>query len=194
MGDPLDPSTNIGPAAPPTSATRCCRPSPSPPPTTAVSRARCTTAKAGADTGSGSGGYCPPQIFRVTPKAFPLDGSSSSNPNYGPGLVSGVGCSALCWPSPPSAPGTTTRRALANDSPYGLAHAVFTADQSRADAVAKRLRSGVVWQNCNQPLYPSTPLGCKRAVAQHGELGPRVLPPQDRHRRAPRPQLGLVGS
>ena len=64
--------------------------------------------------------------------------------------------------------------ALANDSPYGLAHAVFTADQSRADAVAKRLRSGVVWQNCIQPLYPSTPFGgCKQSGfgREYGELG-----------------------
>jgi len=63
---------------------------------------------------------------------------------------------------------------MANASPYGLGHTVFTGDQAQADAVATRLRSGVVWQNINQALYPSTPFGgCKQSGfgREYGELG-----------------------
>ncbi|KAJ8610867.1 hypothetical protein CTAYLR_009128 [Chrysophaeum taylorii] len=49
--------------------------------------------------------------------------------------------------------------ALANDSLYGLAHTVLTADQSRADRVATKLDAGVVWCNANQLLWPQTPFG-----------------------------------
>jgi gamma-glutamyl-gamma-aminobutyraldehyde dehydrogenase len=37
---------------------------------------------------------------------------------------------------------------IANDSPYGLAAAVWTADLSAAHTVARRLRAGTVWVNC----------------------------------------------
>ena len=49
--------------------------------------------------------------------------------------------------------------AAANASPYGLAHAVFTADRRRGDAAAAGLDAGVVWVNNNQLLWPSTPFG-----------------------------------
>ena len=37
---------------------------------------------------------------------------------------------------------------LANDSPYGLAAAVWTADLTTAHTVSRRLRAGTVWVNC----------------------------------------------
>jgi len=37
---------------------------------------------------------------------------------------------------------------MANDSPYGLAAAVWTADLTNAHTVARRLRAGTVWVNC----------------------------------------------
>uniref|UniRef100_A0A7S2DPQ1 Aldehyde dehydrogenase domain-containing protein n=1 Tax=Octactis speculum TaxID=3111310 RepID=A0A7S2DPQ1_9STRA len=49
--------------------------------------------------------------------------------------------------------------ALANDSPYGLAHAVMSTAPERLQMYRKKLRAGVIWENCNQPLYPTTPFG-----------------------------------
>ena len=40
--------------------------------------------------------------------------------------------------------------ALANDSPYGLAHAVLSADPERCERVGAQLEAGTVWLNCNQ--------------------------------------------
>jgi len=37
---------------------------------------------------------------------------------------------------------------IANDSPYGLAAAVWTADLTNAHTVARQLRAGTVWVNC----------------------------------------------
>merc|ERR1712187_386579 len=47
----------------------------------------------------------------------------------------------------------------ANASSYGLANAVFSADAERCSRVAARLKSGVVWANCSQPLFTTTPMG-----------------------------------
>ena len=41
----------------------------------------------------------------------------------------------------------------ANDSPYGLAAAVMSADPLRCARVARALRVGVVWHNCSQPCF-----------------------------------------
>lgn len=42
---------------------------------------------------------------------------------------------------------------LANESEYGLASALFSADPERCDRVRKALRSGIVWINCGQPAF-----------------------------------------
>ena len=43
---------------------------------------------------------------------------------------------------------------MANDTPYGLAGAVFTSDGSRALRVIKELRVGITWINCyNSSLF-----------------------------------------
>ena len=51
---------------------------------------------------------------------------------------------------------------LANASDYGLAAAVFSSDSSRCSSVASKLEAGVVWQNCSQVLFNSTPFGGKQ--------------------------------
>jgi len=48
---------------------------------------------------------------------------------------------------------------LANGTNFGLANAVFTADNTRLERVASRLHAGVVWKNCSQPIPCSMPFG-----------------------------------
>jgi acyl-CoA reductase-like NAD-dependent aldehyde dehydrogenase len=49
--------------------------------------------------------------------------------------------------------------ALANDTEYGLAAAVWTRDLRRAHTVARRLKAGTVWVNNYFKLDPSMPFG-----------------------------------
>jgi len=48
---------------------------------------------------------------------------------------------------------------MANATPYGLGNAVYSADASRCARVSSQLRSGIVWENCSNALFPSTPFG-----------------------------------
>jgi gamma-glutamyl-gamma-aminobutyraldehyde dehydrogenase len=49
--------------------------------------------------------------------------------------------------------------AVAGDTPYGLAAAVWTADLGAAHRVARRLRAGTVWVNCYEEGDLSVPFG-----------------------------------
>jgi aldehyde dehydrogenase (NAD+) len=48
---------------------------------------------------------------------------------------------------------------LANDTPYGLAGAVWTKDVHRAHRVAGKIRAGSVWINAYRVVAPSVPFG-----------------------------------
>lgn len=48
---------------------------------------------------------------------------------------------------------------IANDTPYGLAGAVWTKDIHRAHRVASRIRTGTVWINAYRAVAPSVPFG-----------------------------------
>jgi betaine-aldehyde dehydrogenase len=61
--------------------------------------------------------------------------------------------------------------ALANDSPYGLAGAVFTNDAARALRVIRKLRAGITWINAYHPTYNEAPWGGYKQSGIGRELG-----------------------
>jgi betaine-aldehyde dehydrogenase len=60
---------------------------------------------------------------------------------------------------------------LANDSPYGLAGAVFTSDAARAHRVIRKLRAGITWINAYHPTYNEAPWGGYKQSGIGRELG-----------------------
>ncbi|KAF1053264.1 MAG: Betaine aldehyde dehydrogenase [Stenotrophomonas maltophilia] len=60
---------------------------------------------------------------------------------------------------------------LANDSRFGLAGAVMSADPQRAARVANGLRAGIIWINCSQPTFTQAPWGGMKQSGIGRELG-----------------------
>jgi betaine-aldehyde dehydrogenase len=60
---------------------------------------------------------------------------------------------------------------LANDSRFGLAAAVMSGDDERAERVARAFRAGIVWINCSQPTFTEAPWGGYKQSGIGRELG-----------------------
>ncbi|MCD7825285.1 MAG: aldehyde dehydrogenase family protein [Clostridiaceae bacterium] len=61
--------------------------------------------------------------------------------------------------------------ALANDTVYGLAGAVFTNDMSKALRVIREIRAGITWINCYNPAFSEAPWGGYKMSGIGRELG-----------------------
>lgn len=60
---------------------------------------------------------------------------------------------------------------LVNDSRFGLAAAVMSADDARCERVASASRAGIVWINCSQPTFTEAPWGGYKSSGIGRELG-----------------------
>lgn len=60
---------------------------------------------------------------------------------------------------------------MANNTEYGLAGAVFTADGARALRVIKEIRAGITWINCYNPCFNEAPWGGYKKSGIGRELG-----------------------
>ncbi len=60
---------------------------------------------------------------------------------------------------------------MANDTPYGLAGAVFTNNITRAMTVIKEIRAGITWINCYNPTFNEAPWGGYKMSGIGRELG-----------------------
>jgi aldehyde dehydrogenase (NAD+) len=151
IGDPLDPSTEMGPL---TSARHRDRV------LSYVETARedggevLTGGTAPSDPAFGDGFYVRPTVVRVDPSS-----RVCREEVFGPFVT------------------VTTFRSdeeavrLANDVEYGLGGGLWTRDLARAHGVAGQIRSGMVWINCYKRVNPGSPFGGTGASGYGRDMG-----------------------
>ena len=64
---------------------------------------------------------------------------------------------------------------LANDSPYGLAAAIYSNDLNRVHKLIPQLRAGTVYVNAHSTIDPSMPFGGFKESGFGKDLGPEQL-------------------
>ena len=65
--------------------------------------------------------------------------------------------------------------ALANDTDYGLAAGIWTANAARAERVAQRIEAGTVYVNHYRSVAANSPIGGFKKSGYGRELGPDAL-------------------
>ena len=72
--------------------------------------------------------------------------------------------------------------AIANDTEYGLAGAVWTSDAGKAERVTRKLRHGTIWINDFHPYLPQAEWGGMKQSGNGRELGPTGLAEYQEHK------------